>query len=201
MVTHGLQWFAVCVLPSPQSLWRALHITRELLIARPSLEQSSLLTNVNKKAALFFFLHSVLDAKMFSHLKTKCFLVLQQLSRRRRLGDLSSHHSCRWLWCLIWVPAVGISDPKCWAASVNPLIISSTVGLASAQRCGTPPMDSADYGNEPERIPELSPVILTSAKLKQCLKFSTPAVITLNGRRCHLCSYKEENVSPLITCN
>lgn len=148
-------------------LWRELPTNRELLIARPSLEPNcSLLTNVNEKAA-YFFSPKLFGYKNVFSTQQKSFLVLQQLSRgRRRLEDISSHHSCRWLLCLIWVPAVGISDPKCWAASVNPLIISSTVGVASAQRCGTPPMDSADYGNEPERIPELSPVILTSAKLK-----------------------------------
>lgn len=57
------------------------------------------------------------------------------------------------------------------------------VGAASAQSCGTLPIDSADYGNEPKRIPKLSAVTLMTPKLTQRLEFSTPAVITFKDRR------------------
>lgn len=99
--------------------------------------------------------------------------------------------------CSICVPAVNrinvtplSPNKKDRLASVNPppdycLHLRVNSEIAPAQPCGAVPIDSADYANEPERIPKLSAVTLMTPELTLRKKFFTPAAITLKmgGRR------------------
>lgn len=93
----------------------------------------------------------------------------------------------------------GNVTPEDGAASVNPpdYCFPRTTGpeAASAQSCGAVPIDSADYGNEPERIPKLSAVTLMTPELTLHKKFLTPAAITLKieRRKVSLVTWLQEN--------